>query len=99
MQNKIGLALRLPRISVGKTQSQVAAKIGVHPSLINFIELGKRAVQPRPPQSLLEESSRDAPDSPLVALALQEAHRIAREAITADVSVRDLHRQTNSANR
>lgn len=43
MQNETGLALRLARIAVGKTQWQIAAKIGVHPSLLNLIESGKRA--------------------------------------------------------
>lgn len=71
----------------------------MHPSLINFIELGKRAAQPRLAQALLEELSRAAPDAPLVALVLKEAHRIAGEAMDADDSVRDLHRRTYNANR
>lgn len=99
MQNENRLALRLSRSAVGKTQWQVAAKIGVHPSLLNFVKSGKRTAQPRLPQSLLEELSRDALDSPIVALVLKESHRIAGEAMDADDSVRDLHRQTNSANR
>jgi transcriptional regulator with XRE-family HTH domain len=80
MQNEIGLALRLARIAVGKTQWQVAAKIGVHPSLLNLIESGKRAAEPKLVHSVLDELSANPPNTPLVALVLNEARRIAGEA-------------------
>jgi len=79
MQNEIGLALRLARIAVGKTQWQVAAKIGVHPSLLNLIESGKRMPEPKYVRAMLEELDANPPNSPLVALVLNEAKRIAGE--------------------
>ena len=79
MQNEIGLALRLVRIAVGKTQWQVAAKIGVHPSLLNLIESGKRIPENKLVHSVLDELSVNPPSTPLVTLVLKEAHRIAEE--------------------
>lgn len=79
MQNEIGLALRLARIAVGKTQWQVAAKIGVHPSLLNLIESGKRMPESKFVHSVLDELSVNPPSTPLVTLVLKEAHRIAEE--------------------
>ncbi len=77
MQNEIGLALRLAVIAVGKTQWQVAAKIGAHPSLLNLIESGKRMPQPKLVSAVLDELSANPPSTPLVALVLKEARRIA----------------------
>ncbi len=79
MQNEIGLALRLARIAVGKTQWQVAAKIGVHPSMVNLIESGKRIPEEKFVNAMLDELNMNPPDSPLVILVLNEAKRIAGE--------------------
>lgn len=79
MQNEIGLALRLARIAVGKTQWQVAAKIGVHPSIVNLIENGKRMPDRKFVNAMLGELETNPPDSPLVTLVLNEAKRIAGE--------------------
>lgn len=79
MQNEIGLALRLARIAVGKTQWQVAAKIGVHPSMVNLIESGKRMPEEKFVRAMLDELNTNPPDSPLVTLVLNEAKRIAGE--------------------
>ena len=43
MRNEIGLAIGLARVAVGKAQWQVAAKIGMHASILNLIEAGKPA--------------------------------------------------------
>jgi ribosome-binding protein aMBF1 (putative translation factor) len=77
MQNEIGLAMRLARIAVGRSQWQVAAKIGIHPSILNLIECGKRVPDPALARSVLKELGEDAPRSPLVTLVLKEAQRIA----------------------
>jgi transcriptional regulator with XRE-family HTH domain len=80
MPSEIGLALRLARVAVGKTQWQVAAKIGVHPSLLNLIESGRRIPESKFVRAMLDELSANPPDSPLVTLVLKEARRIAEEA-------------------
>lgn len=46
MQNEIGLAIRLARVAAGESQWQVAAKVGIHPSILNMIEGGKRMPDP-----------------------------------------------------
>src|SRR5512142_1143186 len=81
MHPEVGLALRLARIAVGKSQWQVAAKVGIHPSLLNLVEAGKRVPEVALVQALLRELSQgNGPAaSPLVALVLTEAHRIAAE--------------------
>lgn len=79
MQNEIGLALRLARVAVGKTQWQIAAKLGVHPSLVNLIESGKRVPEEKFVHAMLAELSIDQPNSSLVILVLNEARRIAGE--------------------
>lgn len=79
MQNEIGLALRLARIAVGKTQWQVAAKIDMHPSMLNLIESSKRMPDQKFVSAMPDKLNTNPPDSPLVALVLNEAKRLAGE--------------------
>jgi transcriptional regulator with XRE-family HTH domain len=79
MQNEIGLAIRLARVAVGKSQGQVVAKIGIHPSILNMIESGKRIPDVQITWDVLAALNADAPRSRLVTLVLKEAGRVAGE--------------------
>lgn len=75
MQSEIGLAIKLARVAVGKSQWQVAAKVGIHPSILNLIENGRRTPNPELAKSVLEELGIGGPHTPLASLVLQ-ARRI-----------------------
>ncbi len=76
MQYEIGLAIRLARVAVGKSQWRVAAKCNIHPGILNMIEAGKHMPDPRLARHVLNELGTDAPGPPLVGVALKGAQRI-----------------------
>ncbi|MBM3130962.1 MAG: helix-turn-helix transcriptional regulator [Chloroflexi bacterium] len=76
MQNEIGLAIRLARVAVGKSQWQVARRVGVHPASVNHFERGKRVPDAETVRRLWNAIEIDAPKSPLVAMVLKESRKV-----------------------
>jgi transcriptional regulator with XRE-family HTH domain len=73
MSNELGLALRLARVAVGKSQWAVARKTGIHPVVVNYLEHGKRKVDANTARALLREIKDGAPKSHLVDVVLDAA--------------------------
>lgn len=82
MQNEMGLALRLARTATGKSQWDIARKLGLHPVVVNYIERGKRLPTANLAKAMMKEIKQGAPNSKLVLLVLGEAERVLSDAIT-----------------
>lgn len=82
MNNDVGMAVRLARVACGKTQWQLARKLGVHPVVLNHLERGTRVQDVKLADAMLKElqASTPRPRSRLVDLVMQEAERIVCEA-------------------
>jgi transcriptional regulator with XRE-family HTH domain len=76
MSNELGLALRLARVAVGKTQWDIARKVGIHPVVVNYIEHGKRALDADTAKIMLREIKAGAPKSHLVDVVLDAATEV-----------------------
>ena len=82
MENDVGMAIRLARIATGKTQWELARKLGVHPVVVNYLEHGKRVRDVNLANAILKELKASTPRlrSRLVSLVMEEAERIVNEA-------------------
>lgn len=80
MENQIGLALRLARTSVGKTQFQISQKLGIHPVTVNYFECGKRVPSPETIRAMLKIIKTDAPKNHLVDVVLGAVERVLNDA-------------------
>jgi transcriptional regulator with XRE-family HTH domain len=76
MSNELGLALRLARVAVGKSQWAIARKTGIHPVTINYIEHGKRMLDADTAKIMLREIKTGAPKSHLVDVVLDAAEKV-----------------------
>lgn len=75
--NELGLAIRLARVVSGKSQWDLAKQFGLHPVVINYIEHGKRSIDPILARAILKELKTSAPkDSRLASLVLAEVEKI-----------------------
>ncbi len=78
-QNELALALRLARIACGMSHREMAAKVGSHQSVANYLETGKQ-VKPELAKRCLESCTAVAPESPLAQAVLQEARQVVEAA-------------------
>lgn len=78
MTDNRGLAIRLGRVATGCSQYQLAARVGIHPTLLNQIERGKKVPSADLFQNIIREFKRVPPDSSLVASVLREVEKLAR---------------------
>ena len=81
MCDDFGLAMRLARVAVGRSQYQLAARVGIHPTTLNAIERGKKQASARLFRVVLDELKNGAPVSPLVTSILDEVEKTGRKLV------------------
>lgn len=76
MLSDVQLALRVARVAAEQPQFVTAAKVGLHPVILNQIERGRRHVDSELAHKILDGLSSEKSCSPFARAVIAEARRV-----------------------